>query len=63
MIIYYTDYHNVDEDQTTIASHSGHWNVTSNAGITRRELYSTPTDAADDVASSNMQNMKLYGLS
>ena len=64
MCIYYTDWQNVDEGVMTIAHHGGEWNGGITIGVTRRDMTTNPTSAISDaVASSNMQNMKLYGLS
>ena len=57
----YTDYHDVDEDARTIVRHGRYWGGESYAGITQRGVNDNPTNTFDAVASSNIQNMKLYG--
>ena len=49
MIKYYTDYHGVDEDMTTIARCGGMW-VDTSEGIVYRTLDFAPTRTSDYVA-------------
>ena len=64
MIIYYTDGHDVDEELMTITAYGGAWGDTlSGVGITIRTMDNAPTEAWDIVASSNIQNIELYGWS
>ena len=51
MIIYYTDWHDVDEELRTFTRLGGHWNDASSAGIAYRFLYDAPTESGDGVAS------------
>ena len=62
---YYTDWHDVDEDRATIADYGGYWgNADSGrAGMFKRDMFYTITSLQDHVASSNTQNVKLYGFS
>ena len=48
---YYTDWHNVDEDLTTIPYQGGQWNYGNSDGIVYRDLLDVPTNSGDDVAS------------
>ena len=48
---YYTDWHNVDEDLTTIPYQGGQWNYGNSGGIVYRDLLDVPTNSGDDVAS------------
>ena len=50
----YTDFHNVDEDEMAILSQGAGWSSRIDAGITRRNLYNTPSYVATDVASSDI---------
>lgn len=54
LIKYYTDYHDVDEDRTTICDQGGYWNLNP-AGVTCRILNDLFTDVFDTVASSNVK--------
>ena len=56
LIIHYTDGHDVDEDEMAILSQGAGWSSRIDAGITRRNLYNTPSYVATDVASSNIRN-------
>ena len=49
MIIYYTDWHNVDEDSITIMYHGGGWSFDIQAGVAYRDTDETPTTAYDFV--------------
>ena len=51
---YYTDQHDVDEDKVTTVYQSGHWNSWNEseaAGLMCRDLFDSPTEAWDYVAS------------
>ena len=50
-IIYYTDFHNVDEDLKTVIIQGGDWVNGTALGITQRDLYSPPTSCGYSVAS------------
>ena len=50
-IIYYTDYHDVDEETRTITAYGGYWLAGNQAGITYRHPYDDPTVSGDYVAS------------
>ena len=50
-IIYYTDVHDVDENERTMASCSGHWNRVSSAGVMDRNLLDSLSRTVYDVAS------------
>ena len=56
LIIYYTDWHDVDEDMRAIIAHDGVWNQGTMIGIMCRNLHNTPADSGYNVASSNMKN-------
>ena len=60
---YYTDTHDVDEDLKTTIKCGGYWPYENAEGITRRSLDEPPINTWDSVASSNVQNIELYGLS
>ena len=59
----YTDAHDVDESVATIGNFGGHFNVgeVSVVGMLMRYLDSYITKNLSFVASSNIQNVKLYG--
>ena len=57
----YTDCHDVDENEKTIPYQGGEWFAYDWAGVTYRFVCRSLTDYYDGVASSNMQNFKLYG--
>ena len=59
--IFYTDYHDVDEEMRTIPLYGAHWGDTTAVGIARRELFNAPNYSNDAVASSSTQNAELYG--
>ena len=61
MFIYYTDYHNVDEDLTAISLHGGDGTSSPWRGTMNRNLADSPTTPFAYVASSNIQNIELYG--
>ena len=48
---YYTDWHHVDEDMTTIVNHGGRWDDISITGITCRNIWDSPTGLSPNVAS------------
>jgi hypothetical protein len=50
-IIYYTDWHDVDEDMRTIASYGGHYNAEGTVGIMDRNPSSNFTEVYEFVAS------------
>ena len=52
--IFYTDEHEVDEDNTAISIYGGRWHHESRAGIARRDMYDSSSSMFDSVASSNM---------
>ena len=54
MIIYYTDWHDVDEDMTTIPYYGGDWTNT-NAGIAHRHPFADPNSAGVVFASSTVE--------
>ena len=58
----YTDFHDVDEDLRTFTRLGGYWFEESREGITYRYIFNSSSYAADDVASSDIQNIKLHGL-
>ena len=43
LIIYYTDWNDVDEDLTAMSAHGGGWYEGDQAGAALRNLYNTPT--------------------
>jgi len=49
--IFYTDWHDVDEDLKTIPMHGGTWYSTGGAGVTKRDINFAPTVFAEHVAS------------
>ena len=51
LIKYYTDWHGVDEDETTITSCGGAWYDNIAAGIMYRLVYVSSTSSPIDVAS------------
>ena len=51
LIIYYTVWHNVDEDTMTSSVHGGMWNDGDMAGVVYRLLFNPPTDSLASVAS------------
>ena len=54
---YYMDWHNVDEDMTTIPYLGGSWTFGTQAGIAYRDTDESPSAGSlDYVASSNMKN-------
>ena len=60
LIKYYTDAHEVDEDERTISAHGGHWNFTSCVGIVNRHVLDSPSYTHDDVASRNISFILLF---
>ena len=60
---YYTDFHDVDEETRSVVIHGGWWTNLGGGwqGIVYRDIKYSPSYTSDDVASSNTQNMKLYG--
>jgi hypothetical protein len=62
---YYTDTHDVDENERTISNQSGHWNtwgISEAAGMMCRELLYESIESYY-VASSNIRDIHLlYGL-
>ena len=58
----YTDAHDVDENEKTIVHCGNTWNRETQAGIAHRDFFHFPTYSFDFVASSNIQNIELYGL-
>ena len=75
LVINYTDYHDVDEDEKTIPFYNARWDEQSRSGITVRFMNHTPTVAGAIVASIcrhpkiiliiriGMMSTKIYGLS
>ena len=54
LIIYYTDFHDVDEEMVSIAKRGGYWSYyESGEGITHWHLADSPSSALNTVASSN----------
>ena len=49
-VIFYTDLHNVDEDETTISSQNGEWRDDVFTGITRRNLCDSSSNVHSHVA-------------
>ena len=62
LIIYYTDYHDVDEDVMSMARHSGRWSDDISAGIMRRYIKEIPSEDVSHVASSNMKNSHIIRI-
>ena len=61
---YYTDYHDVDEDMTSICIQCGDWHMGSMIGVTYRSMNDLTTAAIDGrVASSINAKCSIYGLS
>ena len=60
LIKYYTDLHDVDENESTISAHGGHWNYTSGVGIVNRHVLDSPSYTHDDVASRNISFILLF---
>ena len=56
LIIYYTDWHNVDEDMVTLVYHGGSWSYDIQAGVTYRDTDETPTITYDFVAPVQKKN-------
>ena len=54
----YADYHDVDEDTRTIMTQCGDWPASIWAGIIRQAMVNAPTEAWNNVASSNIQISK-----
>ena len=54
LIKYYTDFHDVDEDGTTISIQGGEWPAGNTAGIMVRFVIDSPSSAWDTVTSSNI---------
>ena len=55
LIIYYTDWHDVDEDVVTITAHGGYWTETRGSGVAFRAVNYTHTFTNDGVASSTVE--------
>lgn len=53
-IIYYTDYHDVDEDLRTAILCGGYWEMENKVGVTQQNLYDTPARVYTSVASSDI---------
>ena len=53
LYIYYTDWHDVDEDVQTIAGYGGYWGNgdSGRAGVFKRDVFYTITSTIDIVAS------------
>ena len=63
LIIYYTDWHGVDEDMVSIGQAGGGWGWEP-SGIMERDLDDFPTNSGDDVASRPPEMILIiYGLS
>ena len=60
---YYTDWHEVDEDLTTILIQGGGWFDNIIGGITQRNMWWFSSQLADYVASSTVKILILYGCS
>ena len=58
---HYTDYHNVDEDVPTSSEQGGFLTSETGAGIAYRYINFSPDTTSTGVASSNMENVRLYG--
>ena len=50
-VIFYTDWHEVDEDLRTICKCGGRWGAESSEGVTYRQMDSNSTHTSDIVAS------------
>ena len=64
-VINYTDYHDVDEDLRTVTNQGGFWNtwgISESAGMMCRQENYTHIYSDVFVASSNVQNIELYGF-
>ena len=61
LIEYYTDMHDVDENALSISRGGGWLSHGSFAGVAHRDMYHSPSYVSDYVASSNVQNIELYG--
>ena len=57
----YTDMHDVDENALSISRGGGWLSHGSFAGVAHRDMYHSPSYVSDYVASSNVQNIELYG--
>ena len=53
LIIYYTVYHNVDEDVLTIQLHGGNWSHENMVGVMYRQMVDPPAGAGPHVALKN----------
>ena len=64
-IKYYTDWHNVDEDMTTVPVQGGMWDYESGVGITRQDTDRISSQLADFVASvcRHPEILQFYGYS
>ena len=53
LIIYYTNFHDVDEETRTVIVHGGYWGHSQSAGIVHRNLdaWVVPTVSRNPVAS------------
>ena len=60
LIVYCLEFHDVDEDVKSMARHGGRW-ADDTTGIMRRYLKEIPSEDVSHVASSNIQNIELYG--
>ena len=60
LIIYYTDWNDVDEDAMTLTRQGGDWTHISRAGITDRNLTSPSTDSGSHVASVQKKINRTY---
>ena len=60
LIIYYTDYHDVDEDRVAATAQDGSWSMRNQVGVALRSLNITSTTTHDDVASSDISKLIKY---
>lgn len=59
---YYTDTHNVDEDEGTISAHNSDWIHGSDVGVMGRNLLNSPTNFDVSVASSNTKKSQIIRI-
>ena len=63
LVIYYTDWHDVDEDRATTLVQGAKWTDIIQAGIMCRNMWYHPTsDFYGSVASSNMQKYRIIRI-
>ena len=66
MIKYYTDWHDVDEDKTTMTNYGGFWSRDNDVGVMIRDLYQSPDydpgTVDTHVASSDTQKYRIIRI-